>query len=358
MFSIGYTMTLILICNPVHLEDYLFWIGGAMLIAYYVDLNVSLLTMFGLLTITGVLGQTSLTDVLFQVLLGSILCCMVRFLKKWSHLAYIIILAVSLEVTLLFVSNSFDLTITLQEDNVVSICYLIALLVVFYIFINIIPADSIHKKMLPSKETSFVIEKVRQAVSEAAATTQVLLLDENKTTKEQQEEKTLKTIISPEFPLLTELQTVSNRLYEHSKTVADICMRAAIQINANQELVAAGAWYHEIGRLRGKDYVNNGIELAKEYELPESVISLIRQHNFKVELPHSTEAAILMLTDNIISTIQYLKVNNDTQITPEKVIENTFAVRLNKGTLDESGLTLEQFNTLKAFFMSIVEEFR
>jgi hypothetical protein len=48
----------------------------------------------------------------------------------------------------------------------------------------------------------------------------------------------------------------------------------------------------------------------------------------------------------------------ETQITPEKVIENTFTVRMNKGILNEANMTIADFTKLKEFYLSVVEELR
>jgi len=145
---------------------------------------------------------------------------------------------------------------------------------------------------------------------------------------------------------------VGNKSCFTVQEVADLQFPLMKRLEAKEDLAFAGGLYHEIGRLLGPDYVKNGEELAGQYKLPKEVSDMIRQHNFKVELPKTKEAAIVMLSDNIFSTILYLKNSGETSITAEKVIENTFSIRLNKGTLDESGISIKEFHNLKEFYIS------
>jgi putative nucleotidyltransferase with HDIG domain len=170
--------------------------------------------------------------------------------------------------------------------------------------------------------------------------------------------KALIAATASDATLLDQMKSESEKLYLHSMVIANLSKRAARSIGANENLAYAGGWYHEIGRLTGKDYVPNGVALIQEHHLPSEIADIILQHTFKEQLPQTKEAVIVMLSDNIISTIQYVKNRMETQITAEKVIENTFTVRMNKGILNEANMTIAEFTKLKEFYLSVVEELR
>jgi membrane-associated HD superfamily phosphohydrolase len=67
-----------------------------------------------------------------------------------------------------------------------------------------------------------------------------------------------------------------------------------------------------------------------------------------------------MITISITATKEYLEKTERTlapdgqavsAVPMEKIVDNVFQMRLSKGSLDESGLTLRQFNDLKEFFL-------
>jgi hypothetical protein len=111
--------------------------------------------------------------------------------------------------------------------------------------------------------------------------------------------------------------------------------------------------YHEVGRLLdGENYMEANLQLARRYHFPDTLTGVIRQHNTGSEIPKSPEAAIVMLSDCIISTGEYLaKSGKRNAISDEKLIKSIFSNRIAKGSLAESGLTNEQLEQLQDYFV-------
>lgn len=150
--------------------------------------------------------------------------------------------------------------------------------------------------------------------------------------------------------LLRKLKQFSDSLYEHAVLIGDLSGRAAKEIGANELLARAGGLYHEIGKLNGKNYIEEGLKLAEEYSFPKELAAILKEHNIKYEKPNSVEAAIVMLSDNVVSTIDYINKSGDHKFTANKIIDNIFQMRLEKGNFDFAGLTLSDFKKLKEFY--------
>jgi hypothetical protein len=151
--------------------------------------------------------------------------------------------------------------------------------------------------------------------------------------------------------LLKELSDQAPGTFHHSLPVANLAEAAANEIGANTLLVRVGALYHDIGKILNPmyfienqstgvnphndlsptdsakiitDHVIKGIELAKQYRLPDRIIDFIRTHHgtslvyyfyvkekelspedevdikkfqYKGPVPFSRETAILMICD-------------------------------------------------------------
>ena len=81
------------------------------------------------------------------------------------------------------------------------------------------------------------------------------------------------------------------------------------------------------------------------------------EHNVKSRAPKSKEAAIVMLSDTVVSTIEYVKGTMDKKDISEQVlVENAINKRLTSGALNKSGLTIEEFNTIKETLVNIKEQ--
>ena len=78
----------------------------------------------------------------------------------------------------------------------------------------------------------------------------------------------------------------------------------------------------------------------------------MRQHSTGFELPKSAEAAVVMLCDCIISTSEYLtKSGRRAKISDTQLVTSIFQNRLEKGNLQYAGMTVEQIQTLKEFYI-------
>lgn len=176
--------------------------------------------------------------------------------------------------------------------------------------------------------------------------------------KEKKEEKnlyiSLEEALSLSSDLLVQAKEKAPKLFEHLKQTSDLARAAAIEIKAEEKLAQAGGLYHEIGRLttnQKEETISEGIRLAKEHHLPPELIELLKQQDLKHSKPISKEASIVLLADTFLSSIAYLYNNEKTGWTMEMVIEQTFRIRLEKGSLDESNLTVKEFLVIKTLFM-------
>lgn len=205
-------------------------------------------------------------------------------------------------------------------------------------------------------------------------------------------------------PLLAKLQYKAPGTYHHSLMVANLCEAAAEAIGANPILARVGAFYHDIGKLKRPlffienqsyfgienphtklnprlskmvitSHTKDGVELAKEYGLPDGIINFVQQHhgeglaghfynqavqqegaeNVDMEQfrypgpkPDSKETAILMLADAVESAVRSLK--SPTQEEIENMINKIITERLNDGQLSDSPLTLKDIKLIAVTF--------
>ncbi len=117
---------------------------------------------------------------------------------------------------------------------------------------------------------------------------------------------TLLEIADASHPLLRRLSMEAPGTYAHSLQVATLAEAAAEAIGANSLLCRVGSYYHDLGKMHKADYfienqfegpnrhinlspatsmliitahIKDGVELAREYNLPPVLLSLIQQHH-------------------------------------------------------------------------------
>jgi cyclic-di-AMP phosphodiesterase PgpH len=204
-------------------------------------------------------------------------------------------------------------------------------------------------------------------------------------------------------PLLQELAQRAPGTYNHSINVAALSEAAADRIGANGLLVRVGAYFHDIGKMlkpayfvenQGRDgnqhesllpamstlviiaHVKDGVDLGRQYHLPQSIIAFIEQHHGttlveyfyrqaerqvaeaaqggKVEeasfrypgpKPQTKEAAVLMLADAAESACRTLVEPTPARI--EGLVHEITMKRLLDGQFESCGITLKELNVVE-----------
>ena len=220
---------------------------------------------------------------------------------------------------------------------------------------------------------------------------------------------TLAELRDPRRPLLQQLQQRAPGTYNHSLQVAHIAEAAADAIGADSLLIYVGALYHDIGKMNKPMYfvenqqpgdnlhdklspamsllviighVKDGVELAKEYNLPREIIHFIESHHgstlveyfyhaerqkaedegrdavdeiefrYPGPRPRSKEAAILMLSDCVESATRAMSDPKPAQI--ENLVRELARKRLMDNQYDECGLTFRELDAIQTAIIARV----
>ena len=104
--------------------------------------------------------------------------------------------------------------------------------------------------------------------------------------------------------------------------------------------------------MKGNDYISSGVEILKEHGVSQDVVNVVNEHNIHRNKPTSKEAAIVMLTDSITTTIRYLKTKEPNfKITMEGLIKSIFSKRNEMGLFEQSGLSEQEIKRLKKYYI-------
>ena len=209
----------------------------------------------------------------------------------------------------------------------------------------------------------------------------------------------LREICHPSVPLLKKLQIEIPGTYQHALTLGSLAEAVADDLSLDANLMKAGAYYHDIGKLRRPHYyvenqlnvgniqdslspplsavtiiahVKEGLELAAEYRLPHAIRDFIAEHHgttfmsyfYKKALaeglnvsqeqfcypgpkPQSRETALLMLLDSMEAGLRSSGQNISSVTDIEKVINRVFEMKLSEGQLDDVNFTFRDLAKIK-----------
>ena len=152
----------------------------------------------------------------------------------------------------------------------------------------------------------------------------------------------------PECPLLVELKSTSKEEYYHAIHTAYLCDRIAKRLNMDDALVKACGYYHRIGILKGENSWENVQTILEENQFPQRVKEILKEYLDKSESIRSGETVVLLFSDTVISSINYLfSKEPNIQLDYEKIIGGIFKKRIESGIIDYSDLTFGQLQEMK-----------
>jgi putative nucleotidyltransferase with HDIG domain len=212
---------------------------------------------------------------------------------------------------------------------------------------------------------------------------------------------------NPNHALLKKLFLEAPGTYHHSLMVGSLAEATAELIGANPLLTRVGAYYHDIGKMRRPEYyvenqrgdanphesiapalsavivishVKEGLAMAKEYRLPPEIMAFIASHHgnslteyfynkavredgrenvnqadfrYPGPLPHTKEAALVMLADSTEAAVRSLPEPTKDKI--RLMVHQIVKSRLADGQLDESDLTLKDLDVIIEQFCQVLE---
>jgi putative nucleotidyltransferase with HDIG domain len=209
-------------------------------------------------------------------------------------------------------------------------------------------------------------------------------------------------------PILRRLSVEAPGTYHHSLMVATLAETAAESIGANPLLVRVAAYYHDVGKILKPEYyvenqayggnkheelspsmscliisshVKDGLQMAKEFGLPQRIRDMIPQHHgtrvmtyfylkakesgvgenrevveadfrYPGPKPKTKEAAILMLADSVEAASRTLTDPIPAQI--QGMIDRLAEAIINDNQFDECDITLREIQLIKKGFFKIL----
>lgn len=373
---LGYLSSLFLLLLVPQPEVLSFWMLGCLLVSMLIDNKLGLLMHFNMAFIMGISLTVSPETVIQVLIIGVLMSILAGALRQKASVIYAAIIILSANITVSFAIHNFAFEKENNYSYLNSLFSIFAVLAVAYFLCLLYDngvVDAFGSASEPDDESQTTAEdalkiQASDLASTEAATALELSSDKPLSAQEITAGKDIsdahvigtrtsyEVLCDPENALLVKLKAHSEDLYQHALRIGDLSCRAAKEIGADMMLAQAGGYYHEIGKINGKNYIEEGLLIAEDYAFPKELKAIIKEHNIKYDKPSCVEAAIVMLSDSVESTVDYIKKNDEHKFTTEKIIDNIFQMRMDKGTFNNANLSLKDYKILKDFFQKEYKE--
>ena len=213
---------------------------------------------------------------------------------------------------------------------------------------------------------------------------------------------------NPNQPLMKKLLMEAPGTYHHSMMVANLAEAAAETVGGNPVIARVGAYYHDIGKTKrpyffgenqiGKEnphdkitpnlstlvilsHTKDGLELAKEHNIPKVIQDIIVQHHgttlvkyfyykaknssedsdeikeedfrYSGPVPNTKESGILMLADSVEAAVR--SISDPTKGKIEEMVNNIINDKLNSKQLIICDLTLKDIEVIRKSFLKTLD---
>lgn len=152
-----------------------------------------------------------------------------------------------------------------------------------------------------------------------------------------------KRINNPEYKLLARLKKTNKEVYMNAVHTAYLSEKISQKIDINTALAKAGGYYHRIGVLEGEDTLANTLKVGRECRFPQSLMKLLTEYGDKKCRGISKEAAVVQLSDAIVSRISFRFVKDKYAVLNyEEIIDETIREKMRRRDWRDSELTVDE----------------
>lgn len=210
----------------------------------------------------------------------------------------------------------------------------------------------------------------------------------------------------PSQPLLKRLQIEAPGTYHHTLMVGTMAEAAADKLMMNGLLVKAGAYYHDIGKLKNPKYfvenqmrgenihdelspslsglilishVRDGLEIAEETKLPKTLRRFIAEHHgttvqkyfyekalaldentteeqfrYPGPSPQSRETALIMLADSVEAAVKAKNKSFENIRDLRLLVQNVIKQKIDAGQMRDVDFTMREMAVIESSFIEIL----
>ncbi|MBR1622551.1 MAG: hypothetical protein IJ675_01390 [Pseudobutyrivibrio sp.] len=159
--------------------------------------------------------------------------------------------------------------------------------------------------------------------------------------------------LDEDYVLYNEIRKFSLIEFRHALRLSRLSRKCAAAINANEELAACAGFYYRLGKIEGEPVIDNAIKIANNHCFPYDVIQIMYEYGGIVSLPSSKESAIVHMVDSVVTKVELFDSDSmSSSWNQNMVIYQTINELSQKGFYDNSGLTMNQFLTIREILVN------
>jgi len=363
------------------------WLLGGIVAAALVSRNIGMLYLYFFVFHAIYLQGNWLNGLVFHFVVATIIAFLIPKMKTFLSMFYMMAFAACLVITGSVIHNKMVIENEMMLDTFYILCtYLACILITMllvkwtgerglvkkeeeepapennYSYLDLVAEDSAQKdaeidavlaNSVLWKEEIVSAEESKETVSEEIVEEEKIEEAAEETLTEIPEEIDYTPYCDEKAELLLELRAKNKSAYAQAVLVGKLASETAKSIGLNAELTKAGGLYKRIGKIREQNDEYTSTEVAKEHGFPQPLVYLLDQLNHNII--EQKEAALLLITDGVISYYSIVRHVQKTDIPVEKIVDTIVSKKIFQGEFNESGLSMQECFLLREKLIALLK---
>lgn len=361
------------------------WLIGGIVAAALVSRNIGMLYLYYFVYHAIYLQGSWKNGLVFHFVLATLIALLIPKMKSFLGMFYLMAFSAAAVIAGSIIHNKMSIDETMMLDTFYILCtYLGCILITMllvkwagnpeatvvtieteepndYAYLDLLAKETAEqdaaiaeiKEAIAAEKTT--IEKPVEIIQEAIQETVKEVADEviDEVPEKEPETFDFTPYCNEKSELLLELRTINKSAYAQAVLVGKLAYETAVSIGLNAELTKAAGLYKRIGKIREDNNEYTSSEIAKEHNFPQPLVYLLDQLNHNII--EQKEAALLLITDGVISYYSIVRHVQKADIPVEKIVDTIVSKKIFQGEFNESGLSMQECFLLREKLIDLLK---
>lgn len=344
------------------------WLLGGIIAAALVDRNIGMLYLYYFVYHAIYLQGSCINNLVFHFVAASLIAFFIPKMKTFLGMFYMMAFSACVVIAGSIIHNRMNIDESMMLDTFYILCTYLGCIAVTMLLVKLTGNNqkvAAETEAEQANDYAYLDLLARETAEQDAA---IADIKETISVKEEQEKVSVvppeeKPEVTAEFDytpycnekseLLLKLREKNKSAYAQAVLVGKLAYETAKSIGLNAELTKAAGLYKRIGKIREENNDYTSTEIAKEHNFPEPLIYLLDQLNHNII--EQKEAALLLITDGVISYYSIVRHVQKADIPVEKIVDNIVSKKIFQGEFNESGLSMQECFLLREKLIDLLK---
>jgi len=343
------------------------WLIGGIVAAALVNRNVGMLYLYYFVYHAIYLQGNWLNGLIFHFVTATLIAFLIPKMKTFLGMFYMMVFTACIVITGSVIHNRMTIEEEMLLDTFYILCtYLVCIFITMllvkwtglkqnvsdkaeqevtndYAYLDLLASQTAEQDAMLATLTKNSAEKEKLPEEETTDTGEVSVTEE---------EIDYSPYCNEKSELLLKLREQNKSLYAQAILVGKLASETAKSIGLNADLTKAAGLYKRIGKIRNNTETSS-VDIAREHNFPEPLVQLLEQLNDN--RIGQKEAAILLITDGVISYYTIVRHVQKSDIPVEKIVDTIVSKKIFQGEFNESGLSMQECYLLREKLIDLLK---